>query len=138
MQLPRQTLKNLASAKKADAQLLFEHKRYSNSYYLYGYAIELALKSVVALQFSENAIPDRQLVNKIYTHRLNDLVGYAGLREKHSNELKIQEFSAHWVVVERWSEESRYELVDVVNATAMHQAVQHETFGVFQWITKHW
>jgi hypothetical protein len=52
-------LKALAQAKLDDAILLFDNKRYSNAYYLAGYAIELALKACIAKQFVADTIPDK-------------------------------------------------------------------------------
>ena len=44
--LRRADLRRLAEEKLADAELLLAHHRYANSYYLAGYAIEIALKGL--------------------------------------------------------------------------------------------
>ena len=75
----RADLQKLAEVKLADAILLAENGRYSNAYYLAGYAIELAIKSCIAKQFNAETIPDPKLVQRLYTHHLSELIGLAGL-----------------------------------------------------------
>jgi HEPN domain-containing protein len=75
----RTDLRAMAQAKLDDAVLLLQNGRFSNAYYLAGYAVELALKACIAAQFVADVIPDKSLVNAIYRHTLKDLVGTAGL-----------------------------------------------------------
>ena len=46
----RVDLQALAQAKLDDAKLLFDNGRFSNAYYLAGYAVELGLKACIARQ----------------------------------------------------------------------------------------
>ena len=80
--LSRSLLQHLATEKVNDARLLFEHERYSNSYYLYGYGIELGLKACVSRQIIAETIPERTVLTRFLTHKLSDLVGLAGLNER--------------------------------------------------------
>ena len=41
----------LAEAKARDAHLLLQNERYSNAYYLVGYAVEIGLKAIIAGEF---------------------------------------------------------------------------------------
>lgn len=77
-ELDRHTLRQLAEEKAADASLLLEHGRWSNGYYLFGYAIELGLKAAISRAFRAEVIPDRKLVEALHTHRLEDLLGFPG------------------------------------------------------------
>ena len=138
MQLTRKELQGLALVKKEDARLLFEYCRYWNSYYLYGYAIEIALKACISRQFRAETIPDKKAVQQVFTHRIIDLVSLAGLKLQLEKERQNQAFDSHWKEIELWSEESRYGMIDPNRAHAMHEAVQNEVNGAFQWITKHW
>ena len=72
-------MQGIARARLADAALLYENKRYSSSYYLYGYAVEAALKACISVLFSADAIPDKNLVNRVYTRDLKVLLSIAGL-----------------------------------------------------------
>ncbi len=136
--LPRTTLQRLATAKVADALLLFENERYSNSYYLYGYGIELGLKACIARQISIETIPDRAILRGVLTHRIADLVALAGLTSHLETRRKYRDFEIRWSVVAEWSEESRYEMIDAVVATAMQDAVENPAHGVMAWLKQHW
>jgi hypothetical protein len=136
--LPRGTLQRLAQAKIDDARILFEHGRYSNSYYLYGYGIELGLKACVARQILAETIPDRAVLTRFLTHKIGDLVALAGLASELKDRRLDADFDASWAVVSEWSEESRYDMIDAILATAMHIAVEHPTHGVMVWLKLHW
>jgi hypothetical protein len=136
--LPRKTLQKLAIAKVEDARLLFQHGRHSNSYYLYGYGIELGLKACISRQISAETIPDREILTKILTHRIVDLVALAGLSNVLKERRTDQEFNSRWAVVAEWSEQVRYEIIDAVTAAAMQDAVEHPVHGVLEWLKQHW
>jgi hypothetical protein len=136
--LPRQTLQRLASAKVEDARLLFNNKRYSNSYYLYGYGIELGLKACVARQISAETIPDRAILRGVLTHKFPELVALAGLTGELQSRRQDQDFDVRWSVVSAWSEETRYDMIDAVVATAMHDAIEHQQHGIMAWLKSHW
>jgi hypothetical protein len=138
MEMSRKELQGLAILKKEDARLLFEYCRYCNAYYLYGYAVEIALKACISKQFCAETIPDKKTVQQIYTHKITDLVVLAGLKKQLADQRENDAFDSHWQEIELWSEESRYVFIDPVRSHAMHQAVQDEENGAFQWITKHW
>ncbi len=95
----RSDLQLLAQAKLADAKLLLQHERFSNAYYLAGYAVEFGLKACIAKQFSTDTIPDKTFVDAIHKHELKPLVNLAGLQ----SELKRAEdnnanFAASWAI----------------------------------------
>ena len=136
--LPRTTLQHLATAKISDARLLFDNKRYSNAYYLYGYGIELGLKACIARQVAAETIPDKAILTRFLTHKLGDLVSLAGLKTLLDDRSKDAQFAVRWAVVSEWSEEARYDVVDSVLATAMHDAVENPTYGVMEWLKQHW
>jgi hypothetical protein len=136
--LSRGTLQKLAQAKVDDARLLFENKRYSNSYYLYGYGVELGLKACIARQVLAETIPDRAILTRFLTHKIIDLVGLAGLASDLKERRVNPDFDFRWVVISEWSEETRYEMINVVVATTMRDAVEHPTHGVMAWLQHHW
>jgi hypothetical protein len=112
--LPRATLQRLALAKIEDARLLFNNKRYSNAYYLYGYGVELGLKACIARHVLAETIPDKALVSgsrSLFTHKLMDLVVHAGLAADLRGRREDPEFDSRWLVAVEWSEESRYEMI---------------------------
>ena len=85
--------------------------------------------------FSNEAIPDLNLVKSIYTHKLNDLVEIADL-EKLRKEVAdgSPQFAAYWSTVSDWSVTARYEIIDKFKAAAMNVAMSDEKDGVFEWL----
>jgi hypothetical protein len=97
--LPRTTLQHLAVAKVEDARLLFANQRYSNSYYLYGYGIELGLKACIARQMIAETVPDKAVLRGFLDHEIGKLVGLAGLSELLRAERDNAEFDVRWSIV---------------------------------------
>jgi hypothetical protein len=64
MPTERVTFQKLAQLRVDEAKALLGHRQSSGAYYLAGYAIECALKAVIAKQFRAEEIPDRALVNQ--------------------------------------------------------------------------
>ncbi len=137
--IKRETLQRLASAKVVDAELLFQNGRYSNAYYLFGYGIEIALKARIARAFFAETIPDKRLVLDIYSHDLTKLVGLAQLTDALARRRKESlQFDANWALAAEWSEESRYEEIDMFTATNMRNAIVNLEHGVFSWLQHNW
>jgi hypothetical protein len=62
----RTLFQRLAELRLLEAKLLFRERQPSGAYYLAGYAIECALKAIIAAQFRANEIPDKAMVNRVY------------------------------------------------------------------------
>ncbi len=141
MALPisRSDLQSLASSKLSDSQFLFKNGRHSNAFYLAGYSIELGLKACIARFMLPDVIPDKQLINSIYVHDLNKLLGVAGLRAELENDAKSNSrLKENWDIVEQWTEESRYQQIEKALAHYLLSAIEEEGHGIFPWIKKHW
>jgi hypothetical protein len=137
--MKRTVLQAVAQAKLDDARLLLQNGRFSNAYYLAGYAIEIGLKACIAKQISADTIPDKNFVNAIFQHGLKGLVSVAGLstalKEKETND---PIFATNWGLVAGWTPEVRYDTVDNYTAQLMLQAVADDQSGVFAWIKANW
>lgn len=132
-------LKALTDMRLGDAQTLLAAERYSAAYYLAGYAVECALKAIIARSFRENVIPDRGFVLKVYSHDLNALVALADLKPHLDQRSRDQDiFGAKWSFVSGWSETSRYEIVEPYRAHMMLSAVADEGDGVLPWLKNYW
>lgn len=137
--MTKHDLQSLAETRLGDAQSSLREGRYSAAYYLAGYAVELAIKARIAGEFRADVIPDRSFVNSVYSHRLDDLIALAGLRQKLYEELKRDpHLSASWGIASQWSEASRYQTWDQLAAEGMVQAIGEESHGVLQWLKNHW
>lgn len=137
--LKREDLQANAQAKLDDAIILLQHGRFSNAYYLAGYAVEIGLKACIAAQISAETIPDKAFIKRILDHDFMNLVGLAGLAKA----LKDQEdqddvFGANWALVCEWLPDSRYESSDPTSAQAIMSAIIDPKSGVFSWIKTHW
>ncbi len=122
---------------EADALLRGGH--FSGAYYLSGYAVECGLKACIARATQRYSFPDRNIVNRSYTHNLAELVKVAELE---SDLLRLQQtnrqFALNWAVVKDWSEESRYRVLRQQQAIDLYTAIVQRRHGVMTWIRQHW
>ena len=135
----RADLQALAEGKFADAGLLLTHGRFSNAYYLAGYALEFGLKACIAKQIIAETIPLKRFINDVMTHDLEKLIGAAGLKadlkEQQDND---ETFQAYWGLAGDWSPEIRYTTVDQFTAALFLQAVGDQEHGILPWIKTVW
>ena len=137
--LSRTDLQRLAAVRLEDATLLLQLGKSSSAYYLAGYSVELSLKACISRLFHSDSIPDKGLVNAIYTHSLESLMNSSGLLPALNDHIKANPvFGAYWGITTKWSESSRYEFWDPVTAATLLEAISDENDGVFPWVKKHW
>ena len=137
--LTKSDLEKLAEMRLKDANLLLGEGRASSAYYLAGYALELAFKVCISKQMQSAVIPDKSFINAIYTHKLDNLLGLAGLRPAFDADSKENSrLTTYWGIVTKWDEQSRYEFWDRMAAASLLEAINDPENGVFQWVKKHW
>jgi HEPN domain-containing protein len=128
-------LVELAEAKLEDAKLLLNAGRAANAYYLAGYAVELMLKAILSGRFRENTLPDRGLINQLYSHDLARLTRLAlldvALRQHEESDT---DFSIRWGIVLEWTEESRYGDYGPEIAAALIETIENPEHGVLPWL----
>ncbi|SHG06548.1 HEPN domain-containing protein [Ornithinibacillus halophilus] len=127
----RRDLQKLAEIRLKEATILFEAKCYAGAYYLAGYVIECALKAWIAKNTKKYDFPDKTIVNQIYTHNVEKLIGVIGARVP-------KEFEINWTVIRDWSEKDRYEEHTMEEAKDMLKAINDPNEGVLRWIKEHW
>jgi HEPN domain-containing protein len=137
--LRRADCQAISAAKCDDAVLLLANGRYSNAYYLAGYAVEIALKACIARQISAESIPDKNFILDTFKHDFRTLIGVAGLSRvlKEAQEAD-PDFAANWALVSEWKPDVRYEVVDPVSAQFIAQAITDPNSGVLKWIKAYW
>lgn len=112
---------------------------FDGAYYLAGYAVECALKACIAKTTRRHEFPERDKVNRSYSHNLRELVKVAGLEDDRATRVKADpEFRRYWGTVETWSEQSRYRRHSAKSAEELLIAAGHKQHGVISWITPHW
>src|ERR1019366_8177579 len=95
----RRDFQELSDRRIREAKVLFDAGEYSGAYYLAGYSIECALKACFAKGVKRFDFPDKN-VQKIFTHKLTDLVVLAGLKDELlSTEQTNSNFAARWALV---------------------------------------
>jgi HEPN domain-containing protein len=135
----KKDLETLADIRLRDAAELVRAQRYSAAYYLVGYAVELGIKACIAGLFQANAIPDKSFVNAVHSHKLDELLGLAGIKRELQKDVRTDEvLGAAWGIASKWDESSRYKMWDQFAAVSMINAVGEENHGVLQWLKKHW
>ncbi len=137
--LTRNDLQKLSQVRLDDATYLLHANRPSSAYYLAGYAVELALKACISRLILPNAIPDKAFINAIYVHKFYSLLATSGLQPEFDSDMRMDsEFAAYWAITNNWTEESRYEMHDQIEATSLIQAISEPNHGVFRWLKSHW
>ncbi len=133
-------LRNLVDVRLKDAKVLLDHGQYDGAYYLSGYAVECALKSVIAGFTREHEFPEFAVVRRAYTHDLQDLLVLAKLDKEFANEFaKDPQLKRNWNTVTEWEETSRYEGGRLPHeAEALYLAISDATHGVLGCISRHW
>jgi HEPN domain-containing protein len=132
-------LQTLSTRKLEAAHVLAENKMWANAYYLAGYSVELAFKACFAKTISADTIPDKQLINRVYTHNYTDLRGLAGLKTEFDNRSKTDNlFAANWAICSEWSPDSRYQDKTAAEAQYLLVAISDKKNGVLPWITTFW
>ncbi|MFB7720170.1 hypothetical protein [Nocardia sp. NPDC056100] len=129
----------VAQRRLDEAKALLAAQQWSGAYYLAGYAVECGLKAVISKDFAKYQIPDKDLMNKVYTHKLDELFKLADLQTKFTQERgRDSTLDRYWTIVKVWSESSRYETHPEQLARDMVTAVEDSGSGVLQWIQKQW
>ena len=119
-------LDNIARARIEDATALLTAGRFDGATYLCGYAVELALKARICRTLNWTEFPSTggefQAYRSFQTHDLDVLLRLSGQDAR----IKQNHFPL-WNAVARWTVESRYNAVGVVQqlgAMAMTQAAE--------------
>ena len=136
----RTDLQLLANTRMADAEALFQAKRWGAAYYLLGYAVECALKACVAQQFRQDEVPDKTVVNNFYTHRLDLLLSISGVKAALESKCSVDAvFQINWNTVRDWNESARYDhSTTETKARDLLVAVADSKSGVLPWLKTQW
>lgn len=135
----RRELQQLSLIRIQEAKQLLRLDLPSGAYYLGGYAVECALKAVIAKQTKKYDFPDRRKVDSSHTHNLRELAKIADLESFRLEQSRADPaFGFNWDVVEAWSEQSRYRTHPKEEAFELIDAVGNAKHGVLRWIRQRW
>lgn len=135
----RADFQQLSELRIREARYLMDAGFPDGAYYLAGYAVECALKASIAKRTQQFDFPDKDLAQKVYTHKLIELMRWSELfsplqSAAQSNPL-LQDW---WTTVQEWSEESRYKRWSIIEAERLLDAIEHQSGGILPWIRLHW
>jgi hypothetical protein len=131
----------LANLRVKEARVLLDNECFEGAHYLVGYAVECALKACIAKQTQAfDFPPDRNTVNRIYSHDLETLIREAGLADRHRNEINSNaRFELNWRIAKEWSEQRRYApAISRDEAENLYNAITDSVNGVLLWLKTWW
>lgn len=133
-------LEELADIRVKEAKVLLDAENYQGAYYLAGYSLECAIKACIAKQVRQHDFPNLELAKNSYSHKLMDLLGVAGLKQKlNEKEGQDADFQLNWAVAKDWSEKARYEnRVEEKKAKDLYEAITDDQSGILAWLKKYW
>jgi HEPN domain-containing protein len=138
--MKRNHLQQLALTRLKDAEILLKERSFSSAYYLGGYAVECALKAVIAKQMEEHTIPRKQLIQDCYSHDFNKLIIAADLGKSLKTQLTNSAFKKDWNILLEWSPESRYYFNNAPQSDNIATSCQdflNAVKGVLPWLQSH-
>ncbi|WP_084510609.1 HEPN domain-containing protein [Nocardia lijiangensis] len=129
----------LARRRLKEAEVLLAAGEWSGAYYLAGYAIECALKACILKSVKKFHMPNKDKINKAWSHDLTALLKEANLTADQQIKAGTDPlFGRYWAVVKDWTETSRYETKSEQDAKELVQAVGARRSGVMTWVKTHW
>lgn len=133
-------LEELVNLRINEAKVLLDAESYPGAYYLAGYSLECAIKVCIAKQVREYDFPNLELAKNSYSHKLTDLLGVAGLKQKLAEkEQQDENFHLNWAVAKDWNEKARYESrVEERKAKDLYEAITHNQSGILAWLKTFW
>jgi hypothetical protein len=141
----RLELQQLAEERLKDIEALLVGQRWAFTYYNAGYAVECALKAcfLARMPLTGWVFQEKANIKDCLTHKFEDLIDLAGMREEHNARLKLSStngdtFRANWGIVTSWSVTARYVPKLEPEARALYEALTHDPDGVIPWIRTYW
>lgn len=133
-------LEELVYIRIKEAKALLDAESYQGAYYLAGYSLECAIKACIAKQVKQYDFPNLELAKNSYSHKLMDLLGVAGLKQKlREQEGLDQNFQLNWAVAKDWNEKARYESrVEEKKAWDLYLAITDDQSGILAWLKTYW
>ena len=133
-------LEKLVDIRISEAKALLDSEKYQGAYYLAGYSLECAFKACIAKQVQKHDFPNKDLAVQSHKHKLTDLLGVAGLKQKLTEkEREDSDFKLNWAVAKDWAVESRYECaIEPTKANDLFNAATDKKSGILAWLKTYW
>jgi HEPN domain-containing protein len=127
----------LAEARVREARVLLAAGEFDGAVYLGGYAIECALKAVIAKTIPAQTFPaSRKDVDTLFVHELGQLLARAGFLDEMKKNRAVFD---KWSVVVTWKETRRYERgTEQKTAEDFCLSLDDPNDGVLTWVKQNW
>lgn len=135
----RADFQRLSNVRLQESRALLAAGFPEGAYYLAGYSVECALKACIAKRTHEHDFPDKGS-QKYYSHDLDSLLEHARLRTELDQAMQADAvLKTEWIVVQNWSEESRYDSGrGAQEAADLLSAVENATGRILSWVRQRW
>jgi len=136
----RADFQELAAVRLAEAKALLDASMWDGAYYLAGYAVEVGLKACIIKRVqATDAFLEKKYSERCYTHDLRELLVLAGSKASwDAARTKSKSFLEYSEEVFNWSERTRYQRTDRLDAKKLYKAIADTKYGVFKWIQTQW
>lgn len=138
--LNRDTLRKLAESRLDEARILLVNGKWTGAYYLTGLAIECALKSCLASEVKQHDFPDKQFVNAMYVHNLENLFKlsaalWVSLQAEMQGDARL---AVNWSTIKDWDDGKRYSVVGELESKALFESATEAPSGLMVWLKGKW
>jgi hypothetical protein len=138
--LNRDKLRRLSDDRLEEARVLLENELWTGAYYMTGLAVECALKAYLAQAVQQYDFPDKNFVNRVYAHKIDELARldaafWQELKNETDSDVKLR---TNWNTVLLWDDEYRYGIVQQLQAASLYTATTEAGTGVMEWIRRRW
>jgi HEPN domain-containing protein len=138
--LNRDILHALADTRIEEAGVLLERGYWTGAYYMTGLGVECALKACLARAVQRYDFPDKNFINRAYTHTLEELAKldaelWIQLNDEMSFDATLRN---NWSTVRQWDDDRRYGMVEEALAVSLYAAATEAVSGVLEWIGRRW
>lgn len=135
----RRELRAISAIRIDEAKVLLDAGRFAGAYYLAGYAVECALKAVIARRVHSGDFPDKSLAESAYTHDLVRLARVAGVEGDLEAARSVNaSLDVNWAIAKDWNETARYTAIRTAGeALALYGACAGRN-GILPWVKKRW
>jgi hypothetical protein len=98
------------------------------------------LKSCLASAVKEYDFPDKQFVNAMYVHDLENLFKLNGAlwADLQNDMIADAKLRVNWSTVKDWNDGKRYDVVEELEARALYEASTETGSGVMEWVRGKW
>lgn len=139
----RADFQQLADFRLKEAKALLDLGMWDGSYYLTGYAVEVALKACIIKTVLATAaailFQDKKFSEKCWTHDIEKLIELADLKPAWDIATAADpKLSGNWGLAKQWSEQKRYHRMTEIEAKGLYEAVSDANHGVLPWIKTQW